>query len=40
MIVFYIIGFLLFCGAVIILLGLTPESITDDLMKFISPSRP
>ena len=39
MIVFYIIGFLLFCGAVIILLGLTPESITDDLMKFISPKQ-
>ena len=39
MIVFYIIGFLLFCGAVIILLGLTPESITDDLMKFVSPKQ-
>ena len=39
MIVFYIIGFLLFCGAVIILLDLTPESITDDLMKFISPKQ-
>ena len=39
MIVFYIIGFLLFCGAIIFLLGLTPESITDDLMKFISPKQ-
>ena len=39
MIVFYIIGFLLLCGAAVILLGLTPESITDDLMKFISPKQ-
>ena len=39
MIVFYLIGFLLLCGAIVILLGLTPESVTDDLMKFISPNQ-
>ena len=39
MIVFYILGFLLLCGAIVILLGLTPESITNDLMKFISPKQ-
>ena len=39
MIVFYILGFLLLCGATVLLLGLTPESITDDLMKFISPKQ-
>lgn len=39
MIVFYILGFLLLCGAIVILLELTPESITDDLMKFISPQQ-
>ena len=35
MIVFYILGFLLLCGATVILLELTPERITNDLMKFI-----
>ena len=39
MIVFYLIGFLLLCAAIVILLGLTPESVTDDLMKFISPKQ-
>ena len=39
MIVFYLIGFLLLCGAIVLLLGLTPESITDDLMKLISPKQ-
>ena len=37
MILFYLIGFLLLCAAIVFLLGLTPERITDDLMKFISP---
>ena len=39
MIVFYILGFLLLCGATVILLELTPERITNDLMKFISPQQ-
>ena len=39
MIVFYLIGFLLLCAATVILLGLTPESITDDLMRFVSPTQ-
>ena len=39
MIVFYLIGFLLLCGAIVFLFGLTPESVTDDLMKFISPKQ-
>ena len=39
MILFYLIGFLLLCAAIVFLLGLTPERITDDLMKFISPNQ-
>ncbi len=39
MIVFYILGFLLLCGATVILLVRTPERITNDLMKFISPQQ-
>ena len=39
MIVFYLIGFLLLCTATVILLGLTPESITDDLLRFVSPKQ-
>ena len=39
MIAFYILSFLLLCGAIVILQGLTPESITNDLMKFISPKQ-
>ena len=39
MIVFYLIGFLLLCGAIVILLGLTPESITNDIMRLISPKQ-
>ena len=39
MILFYLIGFLLLCAAIMFLLGLTPERITDDLMKFISPKQ-
>lgn len=35
----YLICFLLSVIAVICLLGLTPEGITTDLMKFVSPSR-
>ena len=39
MILFYLMGFLLLCAAIVFLLGLTPERITDDLMKFISPKQ-
>lgn len=39
MIVLYLIGFLLLCGATVLLLGLTPESITNDLMKFVAPKQ-
>ena len=39
MILFYLISFLLLCAAIVFLLGLTPERITDDLMKFISPKQ-
>ena len=39
MIVFYLIGFLLLCGATVLLLGLTPERVTDDMMRFICPKR-
>ena len=39
MIVFYIIGFLLMSAGVVILLGITPEVVTDDMMKFISPKQ-
>lgn len=39
MIIFYLIGFLLICVGGILLLGLTPESVTDDIMHFISPEQ-
>ena len=39
MIALYLIGFLLLCGATVLLLGLTPESITNDLMKFVAPKQ-
>jgi Flp pilus assembly protein TadB len=39
MITFYIIGFLLLVVAVVILLGLTPERMTNDVMKLISPDQ-
>ena len=39
MIVFYLIGFLLLCAGTVILLGLTPESITNDIMRLISPKQ-
>ncbi len=39
MIVFYLIGFLLLCAATVILLKLTPESVTDDIMSFVAPKQ-
>lgn len=39
MIVFYLIGFLLLCAGTVILLELTPESITNDIMRLISPKQ-
>ena len=39
MIVFYLIGFLLISAGIILLLGITPEVVTNDLMKFISPKQ-
>ena len=39
MIVFYLIGFLLISAGIVILLGITPEVVTDDMMKFISPKQ-
>ena len=39
MIIFYLVGFLLICIGGILLLGLTPESVTDDIMHFISPEQ-
>ena len=39
MIVFYLIGFLLISVGIILLLGITPEVVTNDMMKFISPKQ-
>ena len=39
MIVFYLIGFLLISAGIVILLGITPDVVTDDMMKFISPKQ-
>ena len=39
MILFYLIAFLLLCIAIVTLLGLTPERVTDDMMKFVSPEQ-
>ncbi len=39
MIVFYLIGFLLISAGIVILLGITPEVVADDMMKFISPKQ-
>ena len=35
----YLIGFLLILAGVILLLGLTPEVMTDDIMRFVSPKQ-
>ena len=35
----YLIGFLLISAGTIILLGLTPEVMTDDIMRFVSPKQ-
>ena len=39
MIVFYLIGFLLISAGIALLLGITPEVITNDMMKFVSPKQ-
>jgi hypothetical protein len=39
MIVFFIFGFILFVLGVALLFDLTPERITDDIMKFVSPKQ-
>ena len=39
MIIFHLVSFLLICVGGILILGLTPESVTDDMMKFISPEQ-
>ena len=39
MIVFYLIGFLLISAGIILLLGITPEVVTNDIMRFISPKQ-
>lgn len=39
MIIVYILCFLLLCAGIVLLLGLTPEVITDDMMKLISPKQ-
>lgn len=39
MTVLYIIGFILSCAGILFILELTPEIITDDLMKLISPKQ-
>lgn len=39
MIIVYILCFLLLCAGIVILLGLTPEVITDDMMRLISPKQ-
>ena len=37
MTVFYLLGFLLSAAGVVLLLGITPETVTDDMMRLISP---
>ena len=39
MTVVYLLCFLLLCAGIVLLLGLTPEVITDDMMKLISPKQ-
>lgn len=39
MIIVYILCFLLLCAGIVLLLGLTPEVIADDMMKLISPKQ-
>ena len=39
MIVFYLLSFLLLAAGTVILLGITPETVTDDMMRFISPKQ-
>ena len=39
MIVFYLLSFLLLAAGTVIMLGITPETVTDDMMRFISPKQ-
>lgn len=39
MTVVYLLCFLLLCAGIVLLLGLTPEVITDDMMKLVSPKQ-
>lgn len=39
MTIVYILCFLLLCAGIVLLLGLTPEVITDDMMRLISPKQ-
>lgn len=39
MIAFYLLSFLLLVAGIVILLGITPETVTDDMMRFISPKQ-
>ena len=39
MIIVYILCFLLLCAGIVLLLGLTPEVITNDIMRLISPKQ-
>ena len=39
MVVIYLLCFILICIGIVLLLGLTPEIVTNDLMKLISPKQ-
>ena len=39
MTIVYLVCFLLMAIAIVLLLGLTPESITEDIMRFASPKQ-
>ena len=39
MIVLYLIGFLLLSAGIVLVLRITPESVTDDVMKLVSPEQ-
>ena len=39
MIIFNILSFLLIAAGIVLLLGITPETVTDDVMRLISPKQ-
>lgn len=39
MILIYLLGFLLMAAGIVLIIGLTPEVVTDDMMKIISPKQ-